>query len=206
MRALLIVMGLALTAHGAPDESGPIPDPRPRWEVEAAPTAGFVQAHGEAHGAFGAHLHIALERERVALLGEVEMFHLQREDDSTDPVASPGNELRVALAGRLDLIQTQVLHGPHGGRARLERLDVWLAAGVGIETLSIDELGIRSRPDVGFEGGLTLTNRAGHPYYGLRIQLQLARPFSEDVIARSTTPAPTIDPTFLVGFGIAFGD
>ena len=183
VRALLIVMGLVARAHAdSPDEAGPIPDPNLRWELQAAPTAGAVEAYGQGHGAFGGHFQAALEHDRAALLGEVELFHLvrtcPRDEDCSGPASSPGNELRLAVAGRYDLVHTRALHRPRGGRARWERLDVWLAAGIGVETISIDELSTRSRPDLGFEGGLTLTNRAGQPFYGLRYQIQLARPFA----------------------------
>jgi hypothetical protein len=202
VRTLMIVMGLTAHAHAdPPDEAGPIPDPSLRWELEAAPTAGGVGADGQGHAALGAHFHAALEHDRIALLGEVELFHLvrtcPRDEDCGGAVSSPGNELRLAVAGRYDLVHTPALHRPRGGRARWERLDVWLATGIGVETISIDELSTRSRPDLGFEGGLTLTNRAGQPFYGLRYQIQLARPFAG---------ASGIDPSFFVGFAVAIGD
>jgi hypothetical protein len=205
MRILSILLLWPALAHAGefdniPDEAGPIPSESLRWEVSLGPSAAFLQ-DGLVHGAVGGRLRGGIEKGRIAFLGVFDLYHLQRacEIDCV-PGDAPGHAYRFAADVRVDVMQHRVVHGSRRARYRWERFDVAIDASLGRETIMIDDDGTRSRPDVGLGVSLTLTNRAGHGYGGLRAGIQLAdnNNAPDGSHARRTS--------FVVGFDAAIGN
>ncbi len=211
MLTVVTLLAVAAGAHAdPPDEAGPIPDPSLRWELGGGPFAGAVTTN-LGHGGEGFRLHGGIELDRFALLGELEWLHLDRAcaGPSCGGDEAPGSDYRALLEGRVSVARGKVVHHPRGGRARLERMDLYLVPNVGVETVAIGVEPARSRPIVGLDLSWAMTNRAGHASAALRVGFSLARAWTDPAVGRTTEPAsqPTaVDGSFLVGFDVFFGD
>ncbi len=201
----------AVAQASPPDEAGPIPDPHLRWELGGGPFAGALFSSTDGRGGEGFRLHGGIELDRFALLGELEWLHLDRACESTScPLDdAPGSDYRALLEGRVSVARGKVVHHPRGGRARLERMDLYLVPNVGVETVAIGVEPARSRPIAGLDLSWGMTNRAGHASAALRVGFSLAHAWADPAIGRTTEPAAqtsAVDGSFLVGFDVFWGD
>jgi len=205
-----VLTSSAVARAEPPDEAGPIPDPSLRWELGGGPFAGAIIGT-PAHGGEGFRLHGGIERDRLALLGELEWLHLDRACDGPTCAGdeAPGSDYRALLEGRVSIARGKVVHHSRGGRARIERMDLYLVPNVGIETMAIGVQPARTRPIAGLDFSWGMTNRAGHASAALRVGFSVARAWDNPAVGRTTEPVPqsgAIDGSFLVGFDVFFGD